>query len=86
MTRQTNTVLDSSLEQQPWWRRGRTPVTALQIACAELEQCRKEQLEQADKEEYHKAMNAMLKVREKRLQADISRLSQKDDVSPPQGG
>ena len=85
---QTGTVLDSSLEKQPWWARGRSTPTALQIAAAELEQCRKEQLEQSDKAEYHTAMMKMLKEREQRLQRDITRLSKKDasgDESPPQG-
>jgi len=86
MNGQTNTVLDSTLVQQPWWKRGRTFPTPLQIAAAELEQCRKEQLEHADKLEFYQATNKMLKEREKRLQADIARFSKVDTSADTSGG
>lgn len=56
------------------FRRAPSP-TALQLATTALEECRCERLEQHQAAEYHKAMTTMLEQREKRLQADIARLS-----------
>lgn len=61
----------------PWWRRGKKSVTALELAAVDLEECRRNQLEHARKQEYHAAMTDMLRKREKRLQAEIQRLSAK---------
>jgi adenine-specific DNA methylase len=63
-----------SAQPQPWWKR-RIPATALQLASAALEECRRDQLVHAQGAEYHAAMVAMLKLRDKRLQADLRRLS-----------
>lgn len=57
--------------------------TALQLAVRALEECRKDQLEQAHKAEYHAAMADMLEIRENRLIVDITRLSNGD--SPQHG-
>lgn len=56
------------------WRRVPEP-TALELASADLEQCRVDRLEHQREAEYHKAMTAMLEQRERRLQADIAKLS-----------
>lgn len=49
--------------------------TALQLASADLEQCRVDRLENQRQAEYHAAMTKMLEQREKRLQADVQVLS-----------
>lgn len=75
----TGTVLDAAEahDPKPWWRRPGKTYTALQIASAALEECRKDQLEHAQKAEYHAALLKMLKDRDARLIKDITRLSQK---------
>lgn len=50
--------------------------TPLQLATADLEQCRVDRLEHQREAEYHKAMTAMLEARERRLAKDIQDLSQ----------
>jgi hypothetical protein len=73
----TNTILDAHMRHNPprhFWSRMR-PATALQLATAALEECRREHLEQKQKAEYHAAMERMLAARDKRLQDDIRRLS-----------
>lgn len=79
----TGTILDAAerADPLPWWRRVRKTYTALQIATAALEDCRKDQLEHAQKKEYHAAIQRMLGQRETRLVADIVRLSAKN-VTP----
>lgn len=79
MPHPTNTILDSFEPQQPkWWHlRRRISPTALQLASAELEFCRKDQLHHKGLQEYHAAMAAMLAKREQRLQQDIERLNPK---------
>lgn len=78
----TGTILDVLDAQQPtpWWRPRKRP-TALQLAVADLEECRRDQLNHKRLAEYHKAMADMLKDREKRLTADIKRLSE-DNENP----
>jgi hypothetical protein len=56
------------------FRRYRPP-TALQLACSALEECLGEQLEQQQRSEYHLALVGMLAKREKRLRAEVQRLS-----------
>jgi hypothetical protein len=72
----TGTILDAhdAAHPVPWWRRRAAP-SALQLATAALEECRRDQLEHAQKQEYHAAMSKMLKERDRRLMADIQRLS-----------
>ena len=79
----TGTILDAHLRMNPpsLWRRMRTP-TALQLATAALEECRRDHLEHKQKAEYHAAMERMLAARDKRLQDDIKRLSK--GTNPPQ--
>ena len=50
--------------------------TPLELAATALEQCRREQLDHAEKAEYHKAVEEMLLAREHRLLSDIQRFSQ----------
>jgi hypothetical protein len=78
----TGTILDAHMAQHPprFWKRMQKP-TALQLAIAALEECRREGLEQAQKSEYHKAMVVMLKERDKRLVDEIKRLSKKPQDS-----
>ena len=52
------------------------PATALQLACSALDECLCQQLEQQQRSEYHAALVAMLAKREKRLRAEVQRLSQ----------
>lgn len=80
---QTNTILDAHMQQHPrhFWQR-RSPPTALELATAALEECRRDYLDHKQKAEYHAAMVRMLKERDDRLVADIRRLS----VQPPQEG
>lgn len=75
---QTGTILDAHEAQSPrhWWQR-RVPPTALQLATAALEECRRDQLDHKHKAEYHTAMHKMLEERDKRLQKDIARLSKR---------
>lgn len=79
----TGTILDAYERQmaKPWyhpanWRR--KPPTALQLAVADLEECRKDRLDHMRNAEYHSAMANMLELRDVRLQADIKMLSTKD--------
>lgn len=83
--RDARTVLDAHQRQHPvhWWTK-RAPPTALQIAVSTLEECRRDQLEQAQKAEYHGAMLQMLRDRDARLQQDIQRLSR--EQPDPLGG
>lgn len=76
---QTGTILDSFEPQQPkWWHlRRRISPTALQLAAAALEDCRRDQLNHKGLQEYHDAMSKMLAKREQRLQQDIERLNTK---------
>lgn len=71
----TDTVLDHVEKQnpKPWWRKATIP-GALELAAASLEECRRNQLEHADKSEFHGAMKRMLCEREKRLINDLERL------------
>lgn len=82
----TNNVLDIHDRQNPlpWWRRRRSP-SALELAVAALEECRRDRLHHAQLAEYHAAMLKMLEQRDKRLQEDIKRLSEevrKGDTCP----
>lgn len=75
----TPTILDAHAAQNPpglrdLFRRRRPP-TAAELARSALEECRREQLHQAQQAEYHAAMVRMLKEREKRLEADVQRLA-----------
>lgn len=74
----SGTILDAFEEQQPAWYsfRRRISPTALQLATAALEECRRETLHHKGLQEYHAAMAKMLKERDVRLQQDIARLSQ----------
>jgi hypothetical protein len=69
-------ALNSVYNQKPmyFWQR-RQPPSALEIAVADLQECRRDQMEQARLWEYHGAMLHMLQERDERLQADIKRLS-----------
>lgn len=80
---QTNTILDAHMQQHPrqFWQR-RQPPSALELATAALEECRRDYLDHQQKAEYHAAMVRMLKARDERLVVDIRRLSAK----PPQDG
>lgn len=79
----TGTVIDAAdrADPLPWWCRPRKTYTALQIATAALEECRKDQLQHAQQKEYHAAIQSMLNKRETRLIADITRLSARN-VTP----
>jgi len=85
----TDTILDDFERQNPrTWRdifRKRAPATALQLASASLEECRRDQLEHAQRSEYHAAILKMLKERDQRLQKDIQRLT-KTPAGRPQAG
>lgn len=91
----TGTILDAhaAVNPVPWWRRQPRP-SALALAAASLDECRRDQLEHADKQEYHAAMQRMLAQREKRLVQDIARLSRvvkgaalpEEPDTPPSGG
>lgn len=72
----TGTILDAheAANPLPWWRRAPRP-SALALATASLEECRREQLEHADKQEYHAAMVKMLRERDRRLVKEMARLS-----------
>lgn len=72
----TGTILDIHERRtgRKWWQRRPTP-TALELAVAALEDCRRDQLDHKQKAEYHTAMEAMLRKRDERLTADIARLS-----------
>lgn len=74
----TGTILDAHDKQNPtpWWHWKKPSPTALQLATAALEECRRDALEHKGKQEYHAAMAEMLKKRDARLVADIARLSQ----------
>lgn len=50
------------------------PPSALQLACADLEQCRTDRLEADRLAEQYDAERKMLEAREKRLLADIDKL------------
>jgi hypothetical protein len=84
MSIETGTILDADYEQRPprFWQWNRTPATALQLATASLEECRRMQLEHTQKREYHAAMEQMLKARDQRLVKDIQRLSRKPNNQP----
>ena len=72
------------LQHPPTWRdifRRRGRPSALELACAALEECRREALDQAQSAEYHAAMTKMLKEREARLLKEVQRLSK----APPTG-
>jgi hypothetical protein len=56
-----------------WWHRKSEP-TALHLAVAALEECRKDQLHHKKFAEFHTAVSKMLTERDKRLQQDIDRL------------
>lgn len=73
---QTNTILDAHMQQHPrhFWQRAK-PATALELAVAALEECRRDYLDHKQKAEYHAAMDAMLRKRDTRLVEDIQRLS-----------
>jgi hypothetical protein len=64
-----------------FFERFRTP-GALKVAAAALEQCRRDQLEQAQAAEFHAAMVKMLKERELRLVKDVQRLSDAPSSNP----
>jgi hypothetical protein len=49
--------------------------SALKLATAALEDCRRDQLAQAHLSEFHAAMVKVLAEREKRLQREVARLS-----------
>lgn len=72
----TGTILDAHMKAHPrhFWQRSKPP-TALELAAAELEECRRDRLEHKGKAEYHDAMWKMLDKREERLVQDLSRLS-----------
>lgn len=73
----TNENVTTSFERQNpryWWQRT-SPPTALQLAAAELEECRRDYLQQKKLAEYHTSTSKMLIEREKRLLDDITRLS-----------
>ena len=60
----------------PWfmpWRKH--DPTALRLAIASLEQCRKDRLTHAHRQEFHAGMVATLNKREARLEAEVERLS-----------
>jgi hypothetical protein len=71
-----NPVLDAydKCHPDPWWRRPKH-ATALELAAANLEECRREQLHHAHMLEEHKAEVTKLAEREKRLSKDVERLS-----------
>lgn len=76
-----NSILEAHMRRNPrGWRdlfkRYRAP-TAMELAVAALEECRRDQLDHKQKAEYHTAMEAMLRQRDARLQKDIQRLSRK---------
>jgi hypothetical protein len=80
----TGTIIDAHTAHNPpryFWSRMRPP-TALQLATAALEECRRDHLEHKQKAEYHTAMTAMLEKRDTRLQADIRRLSKAVNQQP----
>lgn len=81
----TGTIIDiaEKADPQPWWRRVRKTYSALEIASAALEDCRREQLHHAHLKEHHAGMLAINTKREARLMADIARLSQKSVTSAP---
>lgn len=81
----TGTILDAHEKKHGWhiWGRRETP-TALALAAAALEDCRRDQLHHKQLAEYHGAMDAMLRAREARLQKDVARLSKKG--TSPAGG
>lgn len=73
----TTTVLGAFYKRNPlrWWQSSkRPPPSPLQIAEANLDECRIELLIEMDRAEQHAAMVRCLKEREKRLIADIERL------------
>lgn len=71
----TGTILDN-VRPRHFWSRTPSP-TALQLATAALEACRRDHLEHKLKAQYHTAMTTMLEKRDTSLQADILRLSKK---------
>jgi hypothetical protein len=73
----TGTILDAAERQnpQPWWRRAKHVVSALELAQALLKDCQREQLDHKEKAEFHTAMTELLIKREQRLREDIVRFS-----------
>ena len=72
-------ILDDHAAQHPrtWrdlFRRYRRP-SALELAVAALEECRRDSLDQAQRAEFHAAMVRMLREREVRLMKEVARLS-----------
>lgn len=82
----TGTIIDAAerADPLPWWRRPRKRYSALEIASAGLEECRREQLHHAHMKEHHTGMLAIESKRELRLIADIARFSSvKNSTSAP---
>lgn len=75
----TGTVLDAHEAQSGGWLARkfsrRPPPTALELASAALEECRRDQLHHSQLAEFHTAIRRMLGEREARLAKDIARLS-----------
>lgn len=72
-------VLEDHAAQNPGtWRdlfkRRRRP-SALELAVAALEECRRDSLDEHQRAEYHAAMVRMLHEREARLMKEVARLS-----------
>lgn len=80
----SGTLLDlhDSSHPTPWWRRQGQRPTALQLATAALEECRREYLHHKEQAEVHVALVRVLRERDARLQEDIVRLSAKAPDSP----
>lgn len=79
-------ILDDYRAQHPrtWrdlFRRVPRP-SALELASAALEQCRREQLDTAAQAEAYSAALKMLRERETRLLKDVARLSQRPAKAP----
>ena len=73
-----NILNDHAAQHPPTWRdlfRKRHRPSALELAVAALEECRRDSLDQHQRLEYHKALVDMLHEREARLMKEVARLS-----------
>lgn len=78
MSDHTSILRDHEVQNPPTWRdifRRRRRPSALELAVAALEECRRDSLDQHQRAEYHEAMCKMLREREGRLMKEVARLS-----------